>query len=305
MVVEKLLELKNIKFFYKKRNLILNDLNIVFKPGFITAMLGINGSGKTTLFKILTGINYPSFGNIIYDGKIINNSNILDYKSLVGFMPEFLQLYKDMTVCSVLRLLSSLKGYDNFNIDNILHIVYLFEHRNKKVKALSKGMKQRLNLAQAIIGNPKIVLFDEPSNGFDCGSILMFYDVLRNLSNNGSIVLISSHHLSEIYNNVDRVLILSSGKIIKELDIGKTVSDNKFIYKYVWIYLENNLTKFNFDFLFKKFIGLNIIENNLLHGKFYNKDVIALISELISLNINILDIRIEDRILEETLIELS
>lgn len=305
MVVKNSLELKNINFFYKKNNLILNDLNVVFYPGCITAMLGINGSGKTTLFKILTGINYPTLGHMIYDEKVINNSNIIYYKALVGFMPEFLQLYKDMTVCNVLHLLSSLKGYDNFDIDPILHIVYLFEHRNKKVKALSKGMKQRLNLAQAIIGNPKIVLFDEPSNGFDCGSILMFYDVLRNLSNAGSIVLISSHHLSEIYNNVDKVLILSSGKIIKELDIRKTFNDNQFIYKYIWIYFENNLNITNLEFLFKKFVGLKLISDNLLHGKFHNKNVVFLLTDLINFNVNIIDIRIEDRILEETLIELS
>lgn len=305
MVVNNFLELRNINFYYKKNNFILNNLNAIFRAGFITALLGINGSGKTTLFKILTGINYPTSGSLVYNSTIINSSNIIYYKSLLGYMPEFLQLYKNMKVFDVLRLLSSLKGYDNFDIDPILDIVYLYEHRNKKVKDLSKGMKQRLNLGQAIIGNPKIVLFDEPSNGFDCGSILMFYDVLKNIAKNGSIVLISSHHLTEIYNNVDKVLILSSGKILKEIDIGKSYIENEFIYKYIWIYTDFDLKNKLPVSILKKFNGINIMNNKLLHGKIYSKDVVVLLSNLINYGVNILDLRIEDRILEDTLIRLS
>ncbi len=304
-MMREVLKLENISFFYKKENLIINNLNAVFYPGIITALLGINGSGKTTLFKILTGINLPISGNFSYGDIRIDDSNILYYKSLIGFMPEFLQLYKDMRVTDVLILLASLKGCNNFDLESILRTVYLYEHKDKKVKALSKGMKQRLNLAQAIIGQPKIVLFDEPSNGFDCGSILMFYDILKSVAKNGSIVLLSSHHLSEIYNNVDRVLILSSGKILKEIEISKVHIFDEIFYKYIWIYANFNIDVNFLKLLKQKYTDLNIFNENLLHGRVFSKDVVILLSELISFGVNILDLRIEDRILEDTLIRLS
>ncbi|HIH2763606.1 MAG TPA: ATP-binding cassette domain-containing protein [Candidatus Azoamicus sp.] len=165
MVEKNNLKLKNVSFSYKKNNFILKNLNANFNSGEIIALLGINGSGKTTLFKILTGIYKAHEGCVLYNDNQITEKNIIDFKAILGFMPEYLQLYKNMTVRNVLKLLSDLKGYENSNIEEILNSVFLLEHANKKVKALSKGMKQRLNLAQAIIGNPKIILFDEPSNG--------------------------------------------------------------------------------------------------------------------------------------------
>jgi len=305
MVKVDCLELKNIDFFYKKNNFILKNLSVKFFGGKITALLGINGSGKTTLFKILTGIYKPGSGFFSYNDKLISSDNILFYKSLLGFMPEYLQLYKNMYVKDVLRLLGDLKGYKNFDLDGILDTVFLLEHSNKKVKALSKGMKQRLNLAQAIIGDPKIILFDEPSNGFDCGSITMFYGILRRIVSKGSIVLLSSHHLTEIYGNVDKVLILSDGCIIKEINIDFFDNNDDFLCKEIFILL-NDVIKYDiFLFLKKKFLGIKIKDGNILFGRVNNKIIVDLILEIIKLNLNIKDIRIENKILEDTLVNLS
>ncbi|HIH2762952.1 MAG TPA: ABC transporter ATP-binding protein [Candidatus Azoamicus sp.] len=304
MVSKNYIELKNVEFFYKKNVFILKNLSAKILGGKITALLGINGSGKTTLFKILTGLYNPSSGAFFYNNLNIDSDTVCFYKKDLGFMPEFLQLYKDMYVKDVLRFFAELKGFNNVNFDEILNTVFLLEHSNKKVKALSKGMKQRLNLAQAIIGNPKVVLFDEPSNGFDCGSITMFYTILRKLADSGAVVLLSSHHLTEIYGNVDNVLILSNGVIIKEFDINSFESDDNFLFKELYVSVDNlnNLTLF---LLSEKFSCFNVKNNNVLYGRASNKSILDLILFLLDMQVSIRDIRIDNKILEDMLLKLS
>lgn len=304
MVEKNKLEIKNLNFSYKKNTHILKDLNATFNNGEIVALLGINGSGKTTLFKILTGIYKANSGEIVYNKKKITENNIIEFKAILGFMPEYLQLYKNMTVKEILKLLSDLKGYENIDIDDVLKSVYLYEHAYKKVKALSKGMKQRLNLAQAIIGNPKIILFDEPSNGFDCGSISMFYRILRNMVNKGAIALLSSHHLTEIYGNVDKVLILSDGSIIKEICINNFNYEENFLYKELYLIIDEHTDKAILKILETNFKEIKI-KNNIIYGRVNNKIIVNLISELIKLNIKIKDLRIDNKILEDILLKLS
>lgn len=304
MVSENYIELKNVEFFYKKNVFILKNLSAKILGGRITALLGINGSGKTTLFKILTGLYNPSGGVFFYNNLNINSDTVCFYKKDLGFMPEFLQLYKDMYVKDVLRFFAELKGFNDVNFDEILDTVFLLEHSNKKVKALSKGMKQRLNLAQAIIGNPKVVLFDEPSNGFDCGSITMFYSILRKLADSGAVVLLSSHHLTEIYGNVDNVLILSNGVIIKEFDINSFESDDNFLFKEIYISVDN-LNNLTLSLLSEKFSYFNIKNNNILYGRASNKSILDLILFLLDMQVSIRDIRIDNKILEDMLLKLS
>lgn len=303
MVNNNFIELKDIDFFYKQNVFILKKLNAKILGGKITALLGINGSGKTTLFKILTGLCKPSSGLFFYNNININNDTVLYYKKDLGFMPEFLQLYKDMYVKDVLYFFSELKECKNVNFDEVLNTVFLLEHANKKVKALSKGMKQRLNLAQAILGNPKIILFDEPSNGFDCGSITMFYSILRKLADKGAIVLLSSHHLTEIYGNVDNVLILSNGVIIKEFDINSFDSEDNVLFKELYIRVDD-LDKINLSLLNNKFPNINI-SNNILYGRANNKFILDLILFLLDNELSIRDIRIDNKILEDILLSLS
>ncbi|HFL8824356.1 MAG TPA: ABC transporter ATP-binding protein [Candidatus Azoamicus sp. OHIO1] len=305
MVSVNCLEFKDICFYYKEDNLILDYLNAKFVGGKIIALLGINGCGKTTLFKILTGVYRPKNGTLSYNGAVIDSHNILEYKSTIGYMPEFLQMYNNMYIRDVLKLLADLKGYKFIDIDEVLLMVSLSQHSHKKVKALSKGMKQKLNLAQAIVGNPKVILFDEPSNGFDCGSIDVFYNILRKIASTGAIVLISSHHLVEIYGNVDNVVILSKGKIIKEVDINCMDYNDNFTYKEILIFIDGY---FDDDFLLylrKNCINVSIKRNNVLSGRVNNKIFIGLLLEIIRRNFTIRDIRLEDKILEEMLLDLS
>ncbi len=227
----------------------------------------------------------------------------MDYKKDIGFMPEFLNLYKNLTVQTVLELLSDLKGYSNFKLDDILKTVFLYEHKDKNIKALSKGMKQRLNLAQAIIGDPKIILFDEPSNGFDCGSITMFYNTLKKLAKNGSIILLSSHHLTEIHGNVDNVIILSEANIIKELDIN-SINENENISKELTITLSTPLDITQYVNILTKFPNVSINNKKYMKYTASSNGIIDLIIYLNLLKINITDIQINDKFLEDMLLDL-
>jgi len=278
------LQLENIDFYYKnKNNITINNLNIIFRSGYITALIGSNGSGKTTLLKIISGLIYPKFGKIKINDILISKKNILYYKYFIGFMPEYLNLYSDMKVGEVLQFLSRLK-YTKKKIkiiNEILGLLNLLQYKNKKIKTLSKGMKQRLNLAQSLILKPFIVLLDEPSNGLDYISILVFYKILNILSSYGSIIILSSHHLNEIYSNVDKVIVLSGGIIIKEINTNELNFDEIEIFTKVYFFLQKSICLKMF-LRFKKLYKKTVIDNNLTTIAFFVKQnkVYNLISDI-------------------------
>lgn len=205
--------LDNVSFAYKNTANILNSLTLTLRQGTITALVGENGCGKTTLIKLLTGINIPTKGRLSYKGLALTQ---LAYRQQLGYMPENLVLYPQEKVCDVLTYLTRLRQL-NVDIEPTLKQVGLFLHKDKKVSALSKGLKQRLNLAQAIIHQPNIAIFDEPSNGFDYLGVSMFYDIIRKLAKQGAIIIITSHLFAELVGNVDQFLLLNKGRIQKTI----------------------------------------------------------------------------------------
>lgn len=235
------LQLVNVNFSYDKKKSILINLNCIFKKGKITALLGANGSGKTTLLKILTGILNPDTGYITLDSqKITYSNNNYSYKKFLGYMPEYLEFYPEAILEDLLVFLSNIKGCTNKGVINyLLDVLNLNIYRHLKIKNLSKGTKQRVNLAQAILTNPKVIVFDEPSNGFDCISISVFYDIIRKLADMGSIVILSSHHLTEIYGRVDYLMFLDGGQIHKQLSCSSFfLSENKATYIFIAFYFK-------------------------------------------------------------------
>ncbi|MEE9452198.1 MAG: ABC transporter ATP-binding protein [Gammaproteobacteria bacterium] len=205
---------ENITFGYQKNLPIIRAASIQFQAGQITALIGSNGSGKTTFLKILSGIFHADQGQLFFQGKSITKKTQYHYKKLIGFMPELLQLYPNMKVQSVLFFLAKLKGCSKNKVTEILDQVDLQKHAHRKVKALSKGMQQRLNLAQALINSPEVLLLDEPSNGLDYTSIISFYAILRKLAAGGATIILSSHQLGEVMEYVDLIAVLRNGHII-------------------------------------------------------------------------------------------
>lgn len=209
------LEVKNITFAYKKKKPVLKAVGLTFEAGKITALLGNNGSGKTTLLRIIAGITRQCSGSLIHNGMEITPQNLLDYKRTVAYMPELLQLYPNMTAYNALKFLADLRCCPENAVMDTIEKVGLEDHYKKRVRSLSKGLKQRLNLAQAIIANPKIIIFDEPANGFDCLGTRNFYDIIKELAAKGAVVIFTTHLLSEMSSNVDNIAIMKAGQIIK------------------------------------------------------------------------------------------
>jgi len=209
-----MLEIKNLSYKIKKKQ-ILNDLNISFENG-VYGFLGPNGAGKTTLMRCITGIyDLPkNANNIILDGK---SYKVGDGKDEMGYLPQNFGMFKDMKVKDMMMYLAMLKGVDEkeaqVNIKECLSSVNLLDRIDDKVKSLSGGMVRRLGIAQALIGNPKVILFDEPTTGLDPEERIRFKNIIKALPKD-RIVIISTHIVSDVEDICDKVAIINKGRFV-------------------------------------------------------------------------------------------
>ena len=174
-------------------------------------LLGRNGSGKTTLLRCITKIEKLNGGSITYsDG--IKETN--DYLTHIGYLPQNFEIFNELTAYEVLQFFANLKDYGitDDEINNLLKSLNLFSKKDTVVKKLSGGMKRRLGIAQALIGNPDIVLLDEPTAGLDPEERLNFKNVVREIKKDRCVVL-STHIITDIESLCDKILILSNGKV--------------------------------------------------------------------------------------------
>jgi len=210
-------------------NFALNDVSFEIGEGEIVGLLGPNGAGKSTAMNILTGYLSASSGDAE-----INGINILDdpigAKRLIGFLPEQPPVYPEMTVLEYLNFVYELKGCDfprEEHIGEILSVVKLNDVKNRLIRNLSKGYKQRVGIAQALVGDPKVIIFDEPTVGLDPKQILEVRNLIRTLGKRHTVIL-STHILAEVQAVCERVIIINKGKIIADArteDIVKTIED--------------------------------------------------------------------------------
>lgn len=187
------------------------DLNV--KRGEIFGLIGHNGAGKSTLFKMMLGLIAPTAGEILVDGASVRGRGFRAVRRHIGYLPENVVLYDNLTGLETLRFFAQLKGAPREQCESTLAKVGLAHAGQRSVREYSKGMRQRLGFAQALLGTPSVLFLDEPSNGLDPQAIRDFYTTLRNLSEAGVTVLITSHILAELQERVDRLAIMSSGKI--------------------------------------------------------------------------------------------
>lgn len=194
----------------------VDHLNFSVEKGQIYGFLGPNGAGKTTTMNIMTGYIGPTEGEVI-----INGRNILEEpeeaKRCIGYLPEQPPLYNDMTVLEYLNFAAELKGLGTGeaeeSVEKAVSLTQIDDVKNRLIKNLSKGYKQRVGLAQAILGMPDILILDEPTVGLDPKQILEIRELIRSLSREHTIIL-SSHILSEVQEVCDHVLIIHHGKLI-------------------------------------------------------------------------------------------
>ena len=209
-----MIEINNLVKRYGDKKAV-NGISFTVNDDEILGFLGPNGAGKTTTMNIITGYISSTSGSVKVNGHDILEEPELAKKE-IGYLPENPPLYNDMTVKEYLSFICDLKGVEKERrknmLDNIVAMVKISDVYNRLIGNLSKGYKQRVGIAQALIGNPSILILDEPTVGLDPNQIIEIRRLIKTLSKNHSIV-ISSHILSEIQEIADRVVIINHGKI--------------------------------------------------------------------------------------------
>ncbi|MBL8078653.1 MAG: ATP-binding cassette domain-containing protein [Anaerolineales bacterium] len=194
----------------------INNLNFDAHQGEIVGFLGPNGAGKTTTMRILTGYMPPTDGEAIVAGyNVVEES--LEARKRVGYLPETVPLYTEMVVADYLKYMGDLRGVPNVEdrVDEVLGMVGLGDRANGYIGNLSKGMRQRVGLAQALLHKPEVLILDEPTIGLDPGQVVEVRELIREIGKERT-VLLSTHLLNEAQNICDRVLIINKGKIVAE-----------------------------------------------------------------------------------------
>ena len=208
-------KVKNLEKKYGKKK-VLSSISFSLNKGEIVGLLGPNGAGKTTLMKILSGYTTEWKGEIFFDNWNFKKNKI-NIQKKTGYLPENNPLYLDMYVKEYLFFIAEIYGVKK-NIDNLIEQLGLDTCKNQKNEKLSKGYKQRVGLAAALIHNPNFLILDEPTTGLDPNQIVEIRNLIKNLGKD-KIILFSTHILQEVEAICDRIIILNEGKISKDLSL--------------------------------------------------------------------------------------
>jgi Cu-processing system ATP-binding protein len=192
----------------------VDSVTLRIHEGEMLGLVGPNGSGKSTLLRIMLGIAKPSSGNVIFSGEELTESGWQDLRKGIGYMPERVTFYDNLTGRETIELFARVKGGNRDNICGLLKKVGLESAMDRKVGGYSKGMRQRLNLAQSLSNDPNLLILDEPSSGLDPVGTKEFYTILDTVRERKKLtVVLSSHILAEIEDKIDRVAIMKAGAL--------------------------------------------------------------------------------------------
>ena len=223
------------------KQLAVNDISFKINKGEIVGFLGPNGAGKSTTMKILTGYISASSGSATVNGIDVSN-DIISAKKIIGYLPENNPLYTEMYVKEYLGYVARIYGIKkntNKTVDNVIEMTGLGIESHKKIEALSKGYKQRVGLAQALIHNPDILILDEPTTGLDPNQIVEIRDLITDIGSEKT-VLLSTHIMQEVEAICGRTIIINRGKIVADGNTSRLI-DLKNSTQQVYAEFESNL----------------------------------------------------------------
>lgn len=189
----------------------LAPLDLEIADGEWLGVFGRNGSGKSSLLRMLIGLSRPSTGRVLLDGKTPSGEDWRTIRRRLGYMPERVSLFENLTGEKTLRYFARLKGVSTDQVGPLLERVGLSHAGRRRLSGYSKGMLQRLNFAQALLGAPRVLVVDEPIEGLDAHGVRDFFEILKH--SEGRTVVISSHRMPLIARHVDRMCVLSQGRV--------------------------------------------------------------------------------------------
>lgn len=219
-----MLKIDHLSKHYGK-TLAVDDLDFEVKPGVVTGFLGPNGSGKSTTMRIILGLDHPSKGRVTINGKSYH-----DLKSPlreVGALLDAKAVHPGRSARNHLRALAASNQIKASRVDEVLDFVGISSVANKKVGGYSLGMSQRLGIAGALLGDPQVLLFDEPVNGLDPEGIRWIRDFFRSLANEGRTVFVSSHLMSEMAVSADQIIVIGRGRFITQGSVDDLTANAK------------------------------------------------------------------------------
>lgn len=197
----------------------VQDVSFKVAPGEIVGFLGPNGAGKSTTVKIITGMLRPDEGKVLFDGKDIRD-DLVAYRSVLGYVPEEAHLYAYLSGLEYLQLVGRLRGMGESLIETkasaLLKLLHLESWQHSPISSYSKGMRQRVLIAAALLHDPKLLIFDEPLSGLDVISARLLKDLMSLLAAQGKAVLYISHVLETVEQICDRVIVIAGGKVLAD-----------------------------------------------------------------------------------------
>jgi ABC-2 type transport system ATP-binding protein len=200
----------------------VNDLSFTIRPGLVTGFLGPNGAGKTTTMRLILGLDYPSAGTVTVNGRPY--AQLPDPMHEVGALLDAGAVHGGRTARSHLLSLAQTNGISRRRVDEVLGLVGLTDVAGKRTKGFSLGMRQRLGIAVALLGDPQILMFDEPVNGLDPEGILWIRNLMKSLAAEGRTVLVSSHLMSEMEYTADHLLVIGRGRLIADSGMAEFIA---------------------------------------------------------------------------------
>ncbi len=195
----------------------LNDINLEIGNSEIIGLLGPNGAGKSTLMKSIVGVLKIDEGQILFNGDDVSKSEINTKKNM-GFLPENNPLYPEMYVKEYLHFVADIHQITKERVDEVIELVGITPEKSKKISQLSKGYKQRVGLAQAILHSPNLLILDEPTNGLDPNQIIEIRNVIKEIGRQKTVIL-STHIMQEVEALCSRVILIHQGNIIQDSKI--------------------------------------------------------------------------------------
>lgn len=210
------IELKNLSKTYKGGKAALKDINLTLASPSLIGLVGPNGAGKSTLMKLLTASLLPNSGEILIDGlPLLKQEKVL--KSSLGYLPQEFGLFEDLTTVQFLDYMAALKGLDvktaKQEIDRVIALTHLEEKQKAKIRTLSGGQKQRVGIAQSLLGDPKLLIFDEPTVGLDPAERFSFRNLFADTAKS-RLVILSTHIIEDVQSACDHIVVLNGGEIL-------------------------------------------------------------------------------------------